>query len=68
MRRSAIGLSGWIGYMWSHTRVRDRLTAEAFDGDFDQRHTLNVVATQRLSYRTSVGAKLRIGSNVPLTG
>jgi hypothetical protein len=68
MRRSTIGLSGWIGYMWSHTRARDRQTAEAFDGDFDQRHTLNMVVTQRLSYRTSVGAKLRVGSNVPLTG
>jgi hypothetical protein len=68
MRRSTLGLSGWIGYMWSHTRARDRQTAEAFDGDFDQRHTLNMVVTQRLSYRTSVGAKLRVGSNVPLTG
>jgi hypothetical protein len=27
-----------------------------------------MVVTQRLSYRTSVGAKLRVGSNVPLTG
>jgi hypothetical protein len=67
-RRAAMGLTGWIGYMWAHTRARDPGTGEAFDGDFDQRHTLNVVVTQRLSYRANLGAKLRIGSNVPITG
>lgn len=68
MRRSPSSLTGWIGYMWAHTRARDTQTGETFDGDFDQRHTLNVVANQRLSYSLSVGAKLRVGSNVPLTG
>jgi hypothetical protein len=39
---------------------------ENFDGDFDQRHTLNVFARQRLSYRLAVSAKLRVGSNFPI--
>jgi len=68
IRRSAAGPSGWVGYTWSHTRYRDRNTAEEFDGDFDQRHTLNVFILQRLSYRLAVSGKLRIGSNFPIVG
>jgi hypothetical protein len=67
-RQAASGLGGWIGYSWSHTRMRDVATGERFDADFDQRHTLNAVVTGRLSYRTNVGAKLRIGSNTPIVG
>src|SRR5262249_689141 len=62
-RRAPAGLSGWIGYSWAHTPYHDTVTGEHFDGDFDQRHTLNVFAQQRLSYRLAVSAKLRMGSN-----
>ena len=68
MRQSATGLSGWVGYTWAHTRYHDELTGEDFDGDFDQRHTLNIFAQQRLSYRMTVSAKFRVGSNFPLVG
>ena len=68
IRRSPTGLSGWVSYSWGHTRYHDELTGENFDGDFDQRHTLNVFAQQRLSYRMTVSGKLRIGSNFPLVG
>jgi hypothetical protein len=64
----ASGLSGWIAYTWVHTRYTDRISAEQFDGDYDQRHTINVFVQQRLSYRSAVNAKLRLGSNVPLVG
>jgi hypothetical protein len=67
-RRSATGLSGWIAYTWAHTRMRDRVTGERFDGDFDQRHTLNAVGQYRWSPRTSLGATIRIGSNMPFVG
>lgn len=67
-RRSASGLSGWAGYTWARATARDVRTGETFDADQDQRHTLNVVAFYRASYRTTFGAKLRVGSNVPLTG
>jgi hypothetical protein len=67
-RRAASGLTGWIGYTYAHTRDRDNVTGERFDGDFDQRHTLNVFLEERLSYRLSVNGKLRVGSNFPLTG
>lgn len=65
---NAPGLSGWIGYTWSRTRYTDRVTGETFDGDLDQRHTVNVFVQQRLSHRTAVNAKFRFGSNVPLAG
>jgi hypothetical protein len=67
-RRSVEGFTGWVGYTWAHTRYRDRVTGEAFDGDFDQRHTLNVFVQHRLSYRMKASAKLRVGSNFPIVG
>jgi len=67
-RRAETGLNGWVAYTYAHTRYRDSVTSESFDGDFDQRHTLNVFLEERLSYRLSVNGKLRIGSNFPLTG
>jgi outer membrane receptor for ferrienterochelin and colicin len=68
MRRATSGLTGWVGYTYSHTKHHDTVSDERFDADQDQRHTLNVFALQRLSYRMTVGAKLRIGSNFPLVG
>jgi hypothetical protein len=67
-RRATRGLTGWIAYTWSHTEHEDQLTGERFDGDYDQRHTLNVFLHQRLSYRWAASAKFRYGSNVPLVG
>jgi hypothetical protein len=68
MRRGTSGLTGWVAYTWAHTDHHDTATGEDFDADYDQRHTLNIVAAQRLSYRFSVNAKLRVGSNMPITG
>jgi hypothetical protein len=67
-RSAPSGLRGWIGYTYSNTRYVDTESLERFDGDFDQRHTLNVFAEHRLSYRAAVSAKLRVGSNVPVVG
>lgn len=64
----AAGLTGWIAYTWAHTRYKDRVSLETFDGDYDQRHTINVFLQQRLSWRSAVNAKLRLGSNVPIVG
>lgn len=67
-RRGAAGPTGWLAYTYAHTRYRDRLTGESFDGDFDQRHTVNLFVQQRLSYRLTASAKLRVGTNFPLAG
>ena len=67
-RRAPTGLSGWIGYSFGRLQYTDEQRNETFDADFDQRHTLNAYAEYRLSPRTSVSVKLRIGSNFPLPG
>jgi len=67
-RRSERGPTGWVAYTWAHTRFLDHVTGEEFDGDFDQRHTVNVFVQQRLSYRLKVSAKFRYGSNFPIVG
>jgi hypothetical protein len=67
-RRATAGPSGWLGYTWAHTRYHDVRTGEVFDGDCDQRHTLNAFVRQRLSYRFTVSAKMRAGSNFPIVG
>ena len=67
-RRSASGLSGWLSYAFAFNRYHDHTTGESFDGDFDQRHTINVYGLYRVTNRFSLGAKLRTGSNFPAVG
>ena len=67
-RRDPNKLSGWIGYAYGHHRYHDALSGETFWGDLDQRHTLNLYVHYRWSSRSSVGAKLRLGSNFPVPG
>ena len=67
-RRDPNTLSGWISYAYARNRYHDAASAEAFWGDLDQRHTLNLYAHYRWSDRSSVGGKLRLGSNFPVPG
>jgi hypothetical protein len=67
-RRSSSGLSGWLSYAFGVNRYHDHTTGESFDGDFDQRHTINAYGLYRLTNRFSVAAKLRTGSNFPAVG
>ena len=62
------GISGWISYAYGRSRYDDRLTAESFWGDYDQRHTVNIVGRYQLSRTTGFGLKWRYGSNVPVAG
>jgi len=67
-RTTTTGVSGWVAYTWARTRHTDRVSREQFDGDYDQRHTVNVFLQHRFSPRSAVNAKLRLGSNVPVAG
>lgn len=67
-RRSPNGISGWVSYSFGVNRYEDRVTGEAFDGDFDQRHTFNAYGLMRVTDRFSVAAKLRAGTNTPAVG
>ena len=67
-RRVTRGVSGWISYAYSRTRDTDTSTGEQFWGDADQRHTFNAYGAIRRSEKASFVAKLRVGSNFPITG
>ena len=67
-RKSSHGLSGWFSYSLGLNRYRDYNTGESFDGDFDQRHTINTHGVYRVTDRFSLAGKFRYGSNVPAIG
>jgi hypothetical protein len=67
-RRSTQGVSGWLAYSYNHIRYSDPQTRESYWSDLDQRHTLNLYLSCRISDRTSVSAKVRAGTNVPAPG
>jgi hypothetical protein len=67
-RQSPNGFSGWASYALSSTRYHDFTTGETFWGDYDQRHTVNLFGTYRMSDRLSLSARFRYGSNFPTVG
>ena len=67
-RRSANGLSGWVAYSFGHARWHDERTGLAFDSDFDQRHTLTVFGSYRISPTLNLSTKYRYGSGFPVAG
>jgi hypothetical protein len=67
-RKSVNGVSGWVSYAFGRNRYEDTATGESYWGDLDQRHTLNVYMFYRMSPRTSVSGKFRVGSNTPAPG
>ena len=67
-RRSNTGLTGWVSYSYGVNRYTDQRTGETFDGDFDQRHTINAYGVFRITNRWSVTGKWRAGSGIPAEG
>jgi hypothetical protein len=67
-RKSTSGLTGWLSYSYGINRYHDRHTGETFDGDFDQRHTINAYVLYRLTSKASLAVKWRSGSNFPMPG
>jgi hypothetical protein len=67
-RRSTNGVSGWLAYSYGRIRNIDTQTGETYWSDLDQRHAVNLYLSYRVSDRTSVSAKARVGTNVPAPG
>ena len=67
-RNAANGFAGWASYAFGIATYRDRTTGESFHGDFEQRHTVNLYGTYRLTDRLSLSGRFRAGSNFPTTG
>ena len=62
------GLSGWIGYAYADSSYRHRITGETWPSDVEQRHSLTTYGSYRLSERTSLSARFRAATNVPMVG
>jgi hypothetical protein len=62
------GLSGWIGYAYADSRYTHRVTGETWPSDVEQRHSVTAYGAYRVSDRTSVSARFRAATNVPIVG
>lgn len=67
-RRSANRLSGWISYGWVKTRMRDSVTGAAYPADSEQRHTVTLFGSLRLTPSVHASARYGYGSNFPIPG
>ena len=67
-RDAADGFSGWAGYGFGRLEYLNNENGERFWADADQRHTLSLYGSYRLSSRASVSGRYRYGSNYPLAG
>jgi hypothetical protein len=67
-RRVPNGLSGWIGYAYADSSYTHRITGETWPSDVEQRHSITTYGSYRLSDRTSVSARFRAATNVPIVG
>ena len=67
-RRSANKLTGWFSYAYSRTSLTDAQTGLSFVSDTDQRHTLNVYGSYRLSETWNFSSAWRYGSGEPVPG
>jgi hypothetical protein len=67
-RRSANRLAGWVSYSYSISRQEDLVTRERYNGNFDQRHTINCYGSYRFSESWNLSIKTRLGSGFPYPG
>ncbi len=67
-RRSANRLSGWVSYGWVKTRMRDAVTGAVYPADSEQRHTVTLFGSLRLTPSIHASARYGYGSNFPIPG
>lgn len=67
-RRSANGLTGFVSYAYSRTRLRDDALNIRFPSDFDQPHTVTLFGNYRFTDTFNLSAQWRAGTGTPVTG
>ncbi len=60
-------LFGWTSYTLSKTRDQTRPTSKYKASRFDQRHTLNVVASYTFNHGWELGSRFRLATGRPIT-
>ena len=67
-RRTANGLTGWLGYSLSYARMRDGPSGARFAADYDQRHAVNAYLGWRLRPSVHLSTRWIYGSGFPVPG
>ncbi|MBI4874295.1 MAG: TonB-dependent receptor [Acidobacteria bacterium] len=67
-RRSANGFTGWVSYSFGQSKMYDRDLKLWFPSDYDQRHTVNLFASQRIRPSVNLSVKWVYGSGFPVPG
>ncbi len=67
-RRSANGLTGWVSYAYTVSRLRDGVLSTAFPADFQQKHAVNVFTSYRLRPTVNLSTRWSYGSGFPVRG
>lgn len=67
-RRTANGLTGWISYSYSISKMRDDFNHLRLPADYDQRHTANLFLSYRLRPTVNLSSRWVYGSGFPVPG
>jgi hypothetical protein len=67
-RRSSNGVTGWVSYAYSVSKLRDGTLGLRFPSDFDQRHTANVFLSYRWKPDVNFSGRWLAGSGFPVRG
>jgi hypothetical protein len=67
-RRSANRLTGWISYAFGRTRQREGVEHVVSPSDWDQKHTVNVFGSYRVTPTVNLSVKWAYGSGFPIPG
>jgi hypothetical protein len=67
-RTGASGINGWVAYSFLSSTTHDVVRLEQYPGDWSQRHTVSAFWEGRLSSRTSLGVRWRLGVGAPVRG
>ena len=65
-RSSANRLTGWVSYSYGRTTSYEGVTQQQFPSDYDQRHTVNVYGSLRVSPTVNLSLHSAYGSGFPI--
>ncbi|HEY3826656.1 MAG TPA: TonB-dependent receptor [Bryobacteraceae bacterium] len=65
-RVSANKFTGWVSWGWGRTGYRDSITGDRFPSDFDQRNTISIYGSYRISPSVNVSVHSSYGSGFPM--